>query len=526
MKDYTLLCTNGMPMQKEHTKDYINDNGGKSNSKLFGMHAERITDLFKYRGASSGASIYQNYNNVIVSSNVVAGKEPEYLLKNMLLIGITSPVSEFDDMSVDYEEGTPDIKYIKKENLPANLKNKKSMFDVQHGLLFPQKIGNAHWRLDKFGTLLWTWGDRAQLQITKMELEENGYKVNRVLDMFETVNSKNWYATYKIAQENPIQEVPAQEILTDAKITEIADYCINYVWRQYAYDFKQDPSSKYSDYNIRLMVDNEEPLNTLIWKYGEENKYKIEKRITQRLEELENKAFQKKKKKTPENPLDSIRQAIKGKSWAKAKLALVRLTPGGATISTDWNVSDESAEENFQRLYNVMFSGTYVDLDYIKQTSPFKDNDRKPILKRLNEIQDHNVNSVNMSDHEQHNEYLETQIFNSLFGYKEKTVPETIKVYRGVSNPHATIRPGDYVTPSRDYARDYIRGKAGVILQDTIPTKDLIINKIPYDYSEVELVYYPVSFQKEVEEKGQESFVKKPPFTLKELFNDVNGTAL
>jgi len=326
----------------------------------------------------------------------------------------------------------------------------------------------------------------------------------------------NWYSQFK----------KSEEILTEEKMMQIADYCINYIWRQYAYDFKVNPESKYSDYNIRLMIDNEEVLNTLIWKYGEENKYKIEKKITQRLAELEDKAFQRKQKRTPENPLDNIRKAIKGKNWAKAKLALVRLTPGGSTISSNWNVDDESAEGNFQRLYNVMFSGTYVDLDYIKQTSPFQDNNRKPILKRLNEIQDRNVHSADIHNSEQQNDYIETQIFHSLFGYKEKVAPETIKVYRGVSNPHAKIRPGDYVTPSRDYARDYIRGKAGVILQDVIPTRDLIVNKIPYDYSEVELVYYPISFQKEVEEKGKESFIKKPPFTFKELFNDVNGTAI
>lgn len=324
----------------------------------------------------------------------------------------------------------------------------------------------------------------------------------------------NWYKKYKISSN--------ETSVSDEEITRIATYCIDYVWKKEWRMFKSDPESKYSFYNMRLMIDNEQQLSDLMYKYDEEVYEKIQLRIEQILEERENRIFKRRKSKFSDDPIENVRNMIRGKTWEQAKHTVSEMTPAGKFTDKKYVPDDEMAETIFQKLYNVHFFGTFIDIDLLRSVSPFSGSDGKPVMKRLGEIRNHGSFSSEREDKEGNNRYIETQLFLHLFG-NVKTPPKTIKVYRGTSNPNSKIRPGDYVTPDRDYARHYVRGNAGVIIGDVVPVQDLIISKIPYDFGAVELVYYPISFQQEIETKGQDSFVKKPPMTLRELWEETNG---
>jgi hypothetical protein len=141
----------------------------------------------------------------------------------------------------------------------------------------------------------------------------------------------------------------------------------------------------------------------------------------------------------------------------------------------------------------------------------------KGIIKRLSEIKDWKQYKGSFDDYDIDNKYTETMMFRALFG-SAKEVPSKIKVYRGVIKAGANIRPGDYVTPSIDYARSYMRGKSGAVVADVLPTDDLIISKIPYDYASPEFVYMP---RGNVPQENQQKPMEAP--SLKSFWARVNG---
>jgi len=311
----------------------------------------------------------------------------------------------------------------------------------------------------------------------------------------------NWYK--KFSQSEEVQAY------IQANIDSLAKQLIQKVWNS---NFVC-PSNKYNDYHIQLAIDNDRDLSNLAWSFGEEGYNAVINAVSEELSKREDKVYEKRKEKLQGgDKLQHIKDVIKGKSWNGAKKALFEMMPMGKLNHVP---DDEDAESVFQRLYNTTLKGTFTDVDYLSQTSPFKN-----VQKRLSEIRNWNVQGVTIWTDENYNKYIETQIFNNLFGYKSTVPPETITVYRGVSRADAEIRTGDYVTPDKSYARSYMRGKKGAVIKETLPTDDLIVSKIPYNYESVELVYYP----RALEGKELSDELILPPMTFKELYGQVNQT--
>ena len=229
-------------------------------------------------------------------------------------------------------------------------------------------------------------------------------------------NKHNWYKFSQTINEN--------------ELNKLVNYCINTVWKRYdTMTFEE----KYSTYNMKLLIQNEEDLQKLIEKYDENTEELIFQKMQEELERRENIIYNKRKK----------------------------------------NQNTQSTET----------IGTY-DEESTKSETPFQGN----VIKRLNEIKDWNVHGGGNTP-EQFNKYMETSIFQKLFK-NAKEVPETIKVYRGVPNVKTQIRQGDYVTPQIDYARNYVKNNKGIILSSIIPTKDLIIGRV-HDINAIGLIYSP-----------------------------------
>jgi len=311
----------------------------------------------------------------------------------------------------------------------------------------------------------------------------------------------NWYKKYS--------QDKAAQTYTQANIDSLAKQLIQKVWNSnFVY-----PPNKYDEYHIQLAIDNDRDLSNLAWSFGEEGYVAVINSISKELSKREDKVYEKRKEKLQGgDELQHIRDVIKGKSWNVAKKALFEMMPMGKLNHVP---GDEDAESVFQRLYNVTLKGAFTDVDYLSQTSPFKN-----VQKRLSEIRNWNVQGVTDWTDENYNKYTETQIFNDLFGHKSTVPPETIEVYRGVSRADAEIRPGDYVTPDKSYARSYMRGKKGAVIKEILPTDDLIVSKVPHDYKSVELVYHPRAL--EGKELSEESVL--PPMTFRELYEQVNQT--
>lgn len=307
----------------------------------------------------------------------------------------------------------------------------------------------------------------------------------------------NWYKKYS---QSYIQK----------DIENIAKDLIKGAWKTgYAPD-----DNKYSYHQIKLIIDNEPHLSDLAWSMGEDVYPQIMNEVEKQLISGEEKIFKRREKKLEgTDELRQIREAIKGKSWEQAKREIAYLSPMGKPIGYRLNVCDEDAEEIFQRLYKSAKSGGYLDIEMLKYTSPFFEGEEK-ILKRLSEIRNKDTHGAGNSNQE-HNDYTETQIYHSLFGFNGITPPPTIEVYRGVSRAGAKIRPGDYVTADRDYARSYLRGKKGAIVRETLSTDDLLISKIPYGYGSTEFVYYPRNYIPEKE-------TIESTLTFKEFYGQVN----
>ena len=319
-------------------------------------------------------------------------------------------------------------------------------------------------------------------------------------NIFSNKYIMNWYQKYSQNNQPYSQE----------DIKRIAKELIRGAWNTGL--ISQD--SKYNGFEVRLVIDNERPLNELAWSLGEEAYYEIMAEIERELIRREERIFRRREKKLEgAGELAQIRDAIKGKTWEQAKREILKLMPMGDPPPR-MKIKDEDAEAVFKRLYNVSKLGGFLDIEQLRYRSPFFE-DGKQVLKRLSEIRNKELHGVRERTEKQLNDYEETQIYHALFGGEGEIPPSTIQVYRGVSRAGARIRPGDYVTPDRSYARSYMRGKKGAILREVLNTDDLIIGGIPGSYESVELIYYPRGF--EPEEQKVEA-----PFTFREFYNQVN----
>jgi hypothetical protein len=166
----------------------------------------------------------------------------------------------------------------------------------------------------------------------------------------------------------------------------------------------------------------------------------------------------------------------------------------------------------------IKFSG-YANIEGLINSSPYMSKNGHRYLKRLSEVRNHRQTRTDMSSLENINRYNETMLFSHLFGSDKNFPPAQIEVYRGVPRADAQLRPGDYVTTSRSYARYYMSGKMGAIIRQVVNTDDLLLMKL--DNPDIlEFVYYPKSAMKSQLPTSDDV---KPPFTFRQFFNDVNG---
>jgi len=312
----------------------------------------------------------------------------------------------------------------------------------------------------------------------------------------------NWY---KKAQET-------QKELTDKELKNIAEQLIRGAWKlPYL-----DPSSKYNTYEIRLLIDSEPYLQEIAQQYGDDNNEKIMQEVENVLIAKEESIFNARKTKLQkQGPLYHIEKAIKNKSWNKAKRALAELSIGGIYSDKTYIPSDNDAEEIFQRLYKTIFQPGYVNYESIKRSSPYiQDNQR--YVKRLSEIKAVPYEQMKGDKNgriEDIDQYNETLLLRHILGWKEDKPPEYVEIYRGVSRADAELRPGDYVTFNREYARGYVRGNVGKIIRQKVKSDDLIIMKLDSDMNE--FIYYPRNYT-----PSQENI--QVPMTFKEFYERVN----
>lgn len=235
---------------------------------------------------------------------------------------------------------------------------------------------------------------------------------------------------------------------------------------------------RYDDYQFNMWALNDEDISNLLYTYGSmfypndsEPNYKFYKDVEEVLDELEEEKNQKMSKKIDKNdPLFLLKQIVKGKSWEGVKQSIERVLIGSWGYKGG-KISDEIAERNFNRLYKNAMGETVYDEKY------FKDSPRLSSLRR-------NVDDVN--------DYVNTFI-NYNLNFKFNQFPEKVLVYRGTNSPTHKIRPGDFVTFNKSYARDYSRGKFASVIRDTLPSKDLIVYKMePYNS---EMIYWPEGHQ-------------------------------
>lgn len=253
--------------------------------------------------------------------------------------------------------------------------------------------------------------------------------------------------------------------------------------------FNGRPEVKYCASNILKVIDCANGWG-LFNGLSEAEIQEIRMRIPFLLEIREIARYEKIRKIAPKEPLDQLMLSLDISSWASAKRSLAKLAPSGFLIQRNEIVSDERAELIFERICRAAESGTYLQEDFIESTSPFTDVYGQKKLVRMSELIDDALFASGGAYSTIKARSIREGILqnNVLF---RAPLDNLISVYRGTSNPHSIIKPGDYVTLDRDYAREYVRGRFGVILSDAFSPDDLIVSKIPFSFSSVELIYLP-----------------------------------
>lgn len=303
---------------------------------------------------------------------------------------------------------------------------------------------------------------------------------------------------YKTAQEDQLKQVASQ--------------LVDEVWEMGVIE----EEDKYNGFQVSVIIDNEYPLYQKAMQFGEESYERIKDLVEEELIQREQRDKFDPRKEELESiggDLPHLQKMIKGTSWEEAKRRIMDMGPGGAFHDPDMVVEDEFAENVFRRLWSANVHGTFLSLETLKGSSPFVTEDGTRIMKRLSELRPRPRAETSVD----RNAYEENQIYLHLFG--NKGMPEKIRVFRGVSRADAKIRPGDYTTPSRDYANSYLRGPFGAVVQDFVSPDDLIVGTTNVGYAEVELVYYPRSYQHDPEQEKEDA----PQMTYREFWGKVNG---
>jgi hypothetical protein len=243
---------------------------------------------------------------------------------------------------------------------------------------------------------------------------------------------------------------------------------------------RKDP---FNSHEILLMIDNERDLQNLMEKYAQlvyptsdEPSYQFKNDIENMIGRMEDDHYARRRNKVG-TPIDVLKHLVRGKTWKQAKRDLIKQSLGFPQHErVPMDIPDDEADTVFSRHYKLAHGETMY-------TEP-KDSPRLNALIR---------NSDHRSAYE-HNMMLDYYV-----GHNAVKFPDTIRVYRGVNSNVADIRPGDYVTLDRDYARSYVRGKFGMIKTAILNTADLYLMRA--DPGGTGLLYWPPGHQiKDVEQ--------------------------
>jgi hypothetical protein len=336
----------------------------------------------------------------------------------------------------------------------------------------------------------------------------------------------NWYKKYKTASALSAANMPPSFRKSIA-------YLIQAVWNS----GMLDKEAKYDDYQVELVIDSDERLNdikgVLASEIAKSNGVSEDSASIFISDELKNELIRREealfkrredKLKETQDPFGHIYEAIKGKSWKTAKRTIFEMLPRGEFATPNVHVSDEDAEDAFQRLCRTVYKSDFLDINLLTEASPYKNKNGERYIKRFNEITFLPKDQLDKitDDSDRIDQYCENQIMLKMGwvkNFEEKAYPpETVEIYRGTSRADASLRAGEYVTPDRAYARGYVRGKYGKIIREVVSTKDLIMMKKD-DYNRLEMIYLPESA---IPTNAQQDTPKQLT-TLKDVYNKVNG---
>jgi hypothetical protein len=258
-----------------------------------------------------------------------------------------------------------------------------------------------------------------------------------------------------------------------------AEYLIRQAW-----NFVPAGEDRYDPKDILLWIDNEMDLNNLALKLAEkfypdedEPLYVFQSDIETVLHKLELKRLETKKKKNPslKDPLYILKKLMVGKNWEQVKRAIAN----NSLSNFEGNVGrrkieDEGAEEVFERLYRNAMGETSYDLESLVNYGYGR------------------LSTLSVKPDEGNTKQYSINMF--LRHYNSgNPMSGIVQVWRGTNNPHADVRPGDYVTFDRGYAQGYMRGKHKSIVVGRLDSKDLILDKP--DAGRTEMVYWPEGHQ-------------------------------
>jgi len=240
---------------------------------------------------------------------------------------------------------------------------------------------------------------------------------------------------------------------------------------------------KFSDYDVFLWLDNDVDLSNKKLEFAkkffptveeEDAIDKFDNVISKLIEKYESQKQSRLAKKVNNlDPLFVLKQLVRGKKWEGAKQSLFKNTLG-SWFYKGGKISDETAEQAFNRLYKNAMGETVYDLERITQ------------VKKLSNVKrGQNTDNIDV--------YSNNLFIDQYVGRHADGFPSRVKVYRGVNNPTVPIRPGDYVTFDKDYAKSYARGKFGSVVSDVIDSNDLYVYKSEPHGSE--LIYWPEGHQ-------------------------------
>ena len=234
------------------------------------------------------------------------------------------------------------------------------------------------------------------------------------------------------------------------------------------------------EYYILLIINDICIYKTI--KDGEEN-------ILGKIEEVLQKEEEKKNKKNgiylgETDQTEFLKKQIRGKSWEMTQKIILKMTPAGNSAKLPELPADRetAAQTAFTCIWEAIHGGRYT----------WCGNDKKITLQDF-------IGEIKKDDKKCR------AVFN------QGKPPEEIIIYRGVPIPGTSIRPGDYASLNKNYARSYARGKFSTVIKTKVKAKDLILERKEWDESA--FIYAPSEMKKRPD--------KTPP-SLKSWWQEIN----